>query len=84
MDRELKLTLPEETFAALLRVAAMAGKPVERWAADYLAEEVRSIDEDPLLGLSGSVTGGMPDVSDRHDHYLGAAAMEGARGASDS
>jgi hypothetical protein len=63
MGRELTVRLSDDQYEALLRVAAMADLPAERWAAEYLIDEIRSIDEDPLLKLSGAVTSGPPSAN---------------------
>jgi hypothetical protein len=80
MVQELRLSLSEANYQALLRVALMAGLSPEEWATDYLIQEVHSIDEDPLLRLAGTLSSDVTDLTERHDEYLGESILERASG----
>ncbi len=80
MGREFAVRLSDEAYEALLRIATMMDMSPEQWAASYLLDEIRSIDEDPLLKLAGCIKDGPADLGERHDEYLGAAILEKVRG----
>ena len=48
MASEPRLSLSDASYRALLRVAAITGKPPEQWAEDCLTEELWGINKKPL------------------------------------
>ena len=56
MPRPITLNLPDDLYESLARMAGVAELPVDELAALWIAQQIKSIDEDPLLKLSGGIT----------------------------
>lgn len=79
---ELKLELPDTLYERLQEIAAREGRSPAEFASEYLARlvgepEISALPEEheaailPLEALFGSIESGVPDLSERHDEYLG-------------
>jgi Arc/MetJ-type ribon-helix-helix transcriptional regulator len=68
--------LPEQQAAALERAARQRGisrAAVVREALDQLLNPEKADEEQALrraLAAAGSIASGLPDLGERHDHYL--------------
>ncbi len=87
MSHTLTLEVPEEVYESLLKVAEQTGQPPESLAVRWLAQASRRDSDDPLEEFIGAFpghgSGGGSDWADRHDWYLGEAALGAAKGLED-
>ena len=67
----LTLQLPETTYAQLVRRAQRSGQAPEQIALQWIINAVQAETEDPLLQLAGIFAAETPDISERHDEYIG-------------
>ncbi len=79
MGHALTIDIPDETFETLQHLAKFANYTPEEWVAQWLASMVLRVNRDPLLKLAGMIESGVTDVAERHDDYLGEAALNPAR-----
>lgn len=75
MSQTLTLEIPDELYQALKELAAKEGKSAEDLGAVWLAATIERIANDPLMNLAGALNSGVPDLAERHDHYLGQYLM---------
>jgi hypothetical protein len=80
MSHVLTIHLPDEIYEPLRRSAEQEQRSPEEVAAEWLAAAVRTIDEDPVIKLLGTVECDLTDVADRHDYYIGESLMRELRG----
>ncbi len=80
MASVITLELPDEVYQGLQKIAKQAGQTPEALARDWVAAEVKSIENDPLLRLSGTIDSDISDVADRHDYYIGKSLLKEMRG----
>jgi len=67
MDHSITLSLPEKAWQDLLRASRD-----RREAPEVVAEKVlRDAVSDPLKSLFGCLEYSSPDISERHDEYIG-------------
>jgi hypothetical protein len=79
MTHQLLLELPDDVFQPLARQAAAAGRPLAAVAAECLARAVRPLQpSDALRRWAGAIDSGVPDLADRHDHYIGQGLCGGS------
>ena len=71
MSRTLSVEVADWCYQALADLSRKEGKPPEDLGAQWLTAAVKLCSEDPVLKLSGIVDGETPDLSERHDEYLG-------------
>ena len=76
MEHTLILKVPDEVYEPLAKKAKEAGQSPERLVAQWLANAIRSLTEDPLLQLAGFFESDVKDVSSRHDEYIGQGLMQ--------
>jgi len=79
----LTIELSDESFGHLRQIVESGDWTFEECAAYWLAAIVRDVAPDPLLRLAGSIRSDLPDVAERHDHYLGEALLKEMRGGRD-
>ncbi len=72
------LEVPEEIYEPLLKEAEQTGQPPESVAVRWLAQAVREAVDDPLEPFIGAFASGGSNWADRHDRYLGEAALDTA------
>lgn len=70
MSRTLTLEVPDELYAALEEMAAEQKRSAEQVGAEWLSATIGRLANDPLLKLAGCFESGIPDLADRHDHYI--------------
>ena len=75
MTHTLRLELPDEVYRSLAQAAERAGKSPETLATDHLVAINGSQELDPLEEFIGAFPSSTEDWVDRHDEYLGRAAM---------
>ena len=80
MEHTLSLSVSEEIYKSLSKIAEEMGEPPEELAARWVALCAKSLTSDPLDRLIGSLNSGMPGWSDNHDWYIGQAILESMRG----
>jgi hypothetical protein len=68
MGHSITLNLPEKAWQDLVRAGRERNEAPERVAEQLLSEVV----SDPLVSLFGSLECSSPDISERHDEYIGA------------
>jgi hypothetical protein len=68
MGHSITLNLPERAWQDLLRAGRERNEPPEAVAESLLSDAV----SDPLMSLFGSLEYTSPDVSEKHDDYIGA------------
>lgn len=83
MSHTLTLEVPEEVYESLLKIAEQTGQPPESLAVRWLAQASREGIDDPLEQFIGAFDGRGSDWVDRHDRYLGEAALGAAKGSED-
>ena len=69
----LQIELTDEQIAGLRYFAELRGMKVEAVAGEVLAEEAErllKLQDDPLMKLAGIAIADVPDLAERHDHYL--------------
>lgn len=76
MAHTLTLELPQEVYERLIREAEEAGQPPEDVAVQWLVAASQNHGVDPLEELIGTLHSDVSDWAERHDHYLGLAALE--------
>lgn len=76
MGHTLLVEVPEDVYELLRKSAEHAGQSPEALAAQWLATATRSVANDPVEQIIGSITSHVPDWADNHDHYLGQSVME--------
>ena len=69
MRHRLVLDVSEEAYAELLRRSGEKSETPE-WIASRMLDRLLP---DPLLRLAGAIKSTVPDISVRHDEYLGEA-----------
>jgi len=79
MDHKLMLEVPEEVYEPLLKAAEQTGQAPEALALRWLAQAIRRTVDDPLEPFIGAFASGGSDWADRHDRYLGEAALDTAK-----
>jgi hypothetical protein len=79
MEHTLSLSVSEEIYESLSKIAEEIGEPPEQLAARWVALCAKSLTSDPLDRLIGSLDSGMPGWSDNHDWYIGQAILESMR-----
>ena len=75
MTRTLRLELPDNVYRSLVRTAEQAGKSPEVLATDHLMAIHRRQQADPVEEFIGAFPSTAKDWVDRHDDYLGDAAV---------
>ena len=80
MGHALTVDVSDVVYEKLHVIGAQSGRTPEQLAEEWLENAARAQEEDPLLRLSGIIETDIPDVSDRHDEYLGLALAGEARG----
>jgi hypothetical protein len=80
MVHKLTVELPDEAYEYLCREAGEMKATPEEIADEWLAGTIRRMANDPLLQLAGTLECDVPDVSERHDDYIGQALYEEMRG----
>jgi hypothetical protein len=55
MPRTVTLTIPDELYESLARVAAQTRQTPDELAACWLTDGLRGVEEDPLLKLAGCI-----------------------------
>lgn len=73
MARSLTLELPDELYTPLRERAERAGQTPEEIVMAWLEATLRASTDDHLIQLSGAFASDHPNISDRHDEYLGQA-----------
>lgn len=76
MGHKLALDLPDDVFDSLTEEAGKTGQPVERLAARLVTMAVMKNLPDPLENFIGTFNSQGSDWVERHDDYLGRAALE--------
>ena len=71
MSRTLSVEVTDWCYQALADFSRKEGKPPEDLSSQWLTAAVRLRSEDPVLKLSGILDSETPDLSERHDDYLG-------------
>ncbi|MEO8286885.1 MAG: hypothetical protein ABI670_10665 [Chloroflexota bacterium] len=82
MEHTLSLSVSEEVYQSLIKIAAEEGKPPEELAALLLTLAAKSLSSDPLDKLLGILDTGAAGWSDQHDWHIGQAIIESMRGTS--
>lgn len=80
MVHTLILEVPEEVYEPLVKKAKQAGQTPEKMVAQWLANAIQPLTDDPLLQLAGVFESDVTDVSEKHDEYIGQGLMRGLRG----
>jgi hypothetical protein len=74
MTHQLVLELPDDVYQPLARRAEAAGRPLADVATDCLTRAVRPLQpSEELRRWAGAIDSGVPDLAERHDHYIGEA-----------
>jgi hypothetical protein len=76
MTHILTLEVPEAVHNSLVRKATSAGQSTEAVAVELLIAAAKESASDPLEEFIGAFNSGGSDWANRHDHYIGRAAME--------
>ena len=76
MGHTITVDMPQEVYESLAKTAQQAGQTPEELAKLWLLASLRRIADDPLEKFIGAVSSGVPDLSDRHDDYLGRALYD--------
>jgi len=76
MERTLTLELPEDIYEPLAETAKRRGATPEALAREWLATAVHHAMNDPVEAFIGAFESQELDWVDRHDMYLGEAAMQ--------
>jgi hypothetical protein len=71
MERTLTLELSDEIYEPLKKTAQETGKTPEELAVEWLLLAIRYALNDPVEDFIGAFHSDVPDLGDRHDHYLG-------------
>lgn len=79
MDQSIEAVFENGVFRPLEKTDLSDGQHVQI----VVRSSAEKADDDPLLKLSGSVGGGLPDVGVEHDKYLGEALSTDGDGSSD-
>ncbi len=80
MEHKLSLSVSEEIYDSISKIAEEMGEPPEELAARWVTLAAKSLTSDPLDRLIGTLNTGMPGWSDNHDWYIGQAILESMRG----
>ena len=78
MDQSIEAVFENGVFRPLEKPDLSDGQHVR-----IVVQSPSENDDDPLLKLSGSVSGDFPDVGVEHDRYLGAGLSTDCDGSSD-
>ncbi|MGB9870793.1 MAG: hypothetical protein ACPLYD_03940 [Anaerolineae bacterium] len=76
MERTLTIEIPETVYSSLLLMARKTGRTVQELVVEWLTNEVRVALEDPVERFIGAFRSNVSDWVERHDEYLGRAALE--------
>ena len=79
MDQSIEAVFENGVFRPLQKTDLSDGQHVRI----VVQSSSKRIDDDPLLKLSGSVSGDFPDVGVEHDKYLGEGLSTDCDGSSD-
>src|SRR5262249_39747162 len=71
MQPSRTITLPDDLFESLARIAEQSNQTPEEVAIDMLIGGIRRYDEDPLLQLLGCIESDLTDVAEHHGKYIG-------------
>ncbi len=71
MGHTLKLELPEDEYAVLVKLSERAGQMPESLAAEWVISEARKQANDPLEKFIGKFRLNKYDWADNHDGYIG-------------
>lgn len=75
MAHTLTLEVPEEVYDSLAKLEHEAGQSPEMLAAHYV-EEATQLASDTLADLIGALHTDIPDWAEKHDYYIGMAALD--------
>jgi hypothetical protein len=75
MAHTVTLQLPENLYEPLVRVANQTGQTPEELITGWLSNAVQQFADHPIEEFIGAFSSNIPDWADRHDQYLGQAAL---------
>jgi hypothetical protein len=75
MSHTLTLEVPEDVYESLLQAAKQTGQSPEILAVQWLAQVPQKTTDDPLEQFIGAFNSHGSDWIEKHDEYLGDAAM---------
>jgi len=72
----LTVEVPETVYGLLLQVARQRGQTVQELIVEWLTSRIQATLEDPVERFIGAFRSHVPDWVERHDEYLGRAALK--------
>ena len=76
MGHTLTLEVPEDVYESLLKTAQETGQQPETLAVQWLTQATRKGADDPVEQFIGAFNSHGSDWVERHDEYLGHAAVD--------
>lgn len=80
MSHVLTITVPDQLYETLTRMARQTGQPLEAVATKWLTLAAEQFAHDPLDLFIGAFDSGGTDWADNHDHYLGQMVLDDVTG----